>query len=453
FDPILKGLPDAEVAIPEPGGKLTYYLLRNGFLTDFKRCKSSLLEELSAHQVVHLVERPQHPVQDGVLKLDHSRAASKKLTISHAAGYICCLIDGHNIIHNIVVTGTTSYRELAGCFQELKPRINLGDAPLTVFTDNACYGNPSQTLRATIEANCGIPNDRIRTKLECLHSLMRLTRSCNLQPSRYCAFARSLGQAMFVSSKGDLELMRSKAAKKTSEERGARGIKVSKSVLRRSVRRIVPDGVTLNKRLERVVKCYVALDAESIECHGDKFSKDGNDADVDAGSHAITLLTPSFWLNYKAPQRHILHSCNAQTGAAVTADGLEALQHLQDSLAEDAFNGPPPVAAMVPREGTVPDSGPPPITMADLVHAELIRQGAIPEDSLSPSGNSPMRRTVHHPPPQEAEAAVGQNSLPPEAAVAAAMAAVGADAALAEDGEEADHQRRVNMICPCCNCP
>ncbi|KAF4747515.1 hypothetical protein FOZ62_005757, partial [Perkinsus olseni] len=108
----------------------------------FKRCKSSLLEELSAHQV------------DGVLKLDHSRAASKKLTISHAAGYICCLIDGHNIIHNIVVTGTTSYRELAGCFQELKPRINLGDGPLTVFTDNACCGNPSQTLRATIEANC-----------------------------------------------------------------------------------------------------------------------------------------------------------------------------------------------------------------------------------------------------------------------------------------------------------
>lgn len=74
YDPSLKELPDSELAILDPGGRMTYYLLRNRFITDYQRCKPSLLQELSAHKV------------DGVSKLDHSRAASKKLTIIRAGG-------------------------------------------------------------------------------------------------------------------------------------------------------------------------------------------------------------------------------------------------------------------------------------------------------------------------------------------------------------------------------
>ncbi|KAF4651329.1 hypothetical protein FOL47_000485, partial [Perkinsus chesapeaki] len=280
----LTALEAPEVAIKAPTHTLSYYLLRNGFITDYRRNKQSLLEELSAYRT------------DNVLKLDHSRPAARKLTTAHASGYICCIIDGNNIIHNIVVTGSTSYHDLENCFRELKPRINIGTENLVIYTDNACCGNASKTLRRVVSSCCQIPDEKIVTKLDVLHAMLRLSRSCNLQSPRYPLFSRALSQAMLIPSKGDYDILRSDLAKKNTQSEGDEVLKIPKSLLKRSIRRVVPDAATLQKRLERVTKCYMALDAEAEECHS-------------PDSRPITLLTDEFWLNYKSLQHHILSSC------------------------------------------------------------------------------------------------------------------------------------------------
>ncbi|KAF4647651.1 hypothetical protein FOL47_004329, partial [Perkinsus chesapeaki] len=74
----------------------------------------------------------------------------------------------------------------------------------------------------------------------------------------------------------------------------------------------------------------------------------------------------------------------------------------------DAFTGPAAVAASVSREGSIAQAGPPPVTMSDLVHAELARQQVI---------NQENPKMVERP----------AKDVLPEAAVAAAVAAAGAD--------------------------
>lgn len=171
--------------------------------------------------------------------------------------------------------------------------MDVGEDGLTVFTDNACCGS-SSSLRSTIVDACGIPDRLIQTKSNCLHSILRLTRSCNLRSVRYGSFSRSLKQASFVSPKGDLEILRSQTAK----EAGVDGNKdanippTSKSALRR----FVPNAEMLWRRLERVVNCYVALDEEAAQCH-------------DANNGSVTFLTENFWMKYTSLLRHIDSSC------------------------------------------------------------------------------------------------------------------------------------------------
>ncbi|KAF4753476.1 hypothetical protein FOZ63_005736, partial [Perkinsus olseni] len=287
YDPSINDLPNSEGAINKPSHGISYYILRSCFLKDFELNREALCRELAGYTI----DGPH-----GCLSIDHTRRVCRRIvgTNGFSGGYIVALLNGMGLVLNIIIVSSTATSQLKLLFSEMKGRISVpADGSLTIYTDNACCGGPSETLKDIVASGCGVPRELIKTRLDGLHGCMRLVRVCDPHSPLYCRLAKDIGSAMYMVSEGDLQALRAKRL-----QRG-QSAPPSKEELRRAVRRRIPSPPILRLRLLKVAHTYYRLDQET-----EKQRRDGKDELAPR-----CLLTKAFWSNLNGLLRHVDHSC------------------------------------------------------------------------------------------------------------------------------------------------